>query len=195
MSLKDEIRTLSGNKRKFFLLRIADLDTATARKLTGVTTNTYNSWMQQRAFVELYRRRDEFNMSYKQEAIQILRRDNQLEAVLLEGKIIAKMKEELESGEYNLLRTNLSREVYSKLISDLDIVPKEPLISWEQRINNMQVTINSPEQIGETVDGQFKEISKSEKPEEGKLITEGEPTTDEPEEVTEEEVLSEDNHG
>ena len=104
MSLRDEVKCLSGNRRKFFLLRVADVDTNMAKNLCHVKQGTYNSWVQNAEFVALYRQRDEFCALYKQEAIQMLRRDNQLEAVMLEGKILTKMKEELDSGEYNLIR-------------------------------------------------------------------------------------------
>jgi len=102
VSLRESIKALSGNKRRFFLLRIADIEARAARDIVGITLGTYNSWFQDERFVELYRQRDEFNANNKQEAIQLLRRDNQLEAVFLEGKILAKMKEELDTGEYNL---------------------------------------------------------------------------------------------
>lgn len=140
------------------MLRIADLDTSAAMKLVGVTRGTYNSWVSQPAFGELYSKRDELNAEYKQEAIQLLRRDNQLEAVLLEGHILAKMREELNSGEYNLLRSHLAREVYSKLISELDVIPQTQILSWEQRVQ--QIWNNVPEQLnsGEVVDIEAKEI-------------------------------------
>lgn len=153
MSLKDEIRNLSGNKRRFFLLRIADLEAEHARQICGIKQGTYNTWLQHEDFVTLYRRRDEFANDYRQEAIQLLRRDNQLEAVLLEGKVLLKMKEELDTGDYNLIRTNLGREVYSKLISELDAVPKVPALSWEQRVGQLNQFLINPqqEQISEPI--------------------------------------------
>jgi len=160
MTLREEIKSLSGNKRRFLLLRIVDIDTKAALKLTGVKYGTYNSWCQQPAFTELYRRRDEFSHDYKQEAIQLLRRDTQLEAAFFEGKVIAKMKEELESGDYNLIRTNLAREVYSRLMGDLDAQPQTQVLSWEQRIG-MLVNQYLPEQLpqGETIEAEFQEVN------------------------------------
>ena len=153
MSLKDEIKAITGNKRKFLLLRIVDMDTQTARQVVGITQGTYNGWLSDPEFTALYRRREEFSGEYKQEAIQLLRRDNQLAAVLLESKLINKMKAEIESGEYELIRTNLAKEVYSKLISDLDVVPQVQIKSWQQRIG--QVLIGDRPQIteGEVIDG------------------------------------------
>ena len=166
MTLKEEVKTLAGKRRKFFLLRVADLDTDSARKLCGVAKGTYHSWLQNQEFTSLYRRRDEFAAIYKQEAIQLLRRDNQLEAVLLESDIIAKMKAELASGEYSLIRSHLAREVYSKLITDLDVVPQTPLLSWQQRVT--QFITGAPGQIGEgevqeeIVEGEFHQIAEEE---------------------------------
>ena len=68
MSLRESIKALSGNKRRFFLLRIADIEARAARDIVGITLGTYNSWFQDERFVELYRQRDEFNANNKQEA-------------------------------------------------------------------------------------------------------------------------------
>lgn len=132
--LKDEIKAIIGNRRRFLLLRVADVDVETARKLCNVKKGTYNSWLRDGIFVELYRRREEFSSEYKQEAIQLLRRNNQLNAVLLEEMILHKMKLEVETGEYSLIRTLLARDVYNKLIADLDITPQVMIQTWEQRI-------------------------------------------------------------
>ena len=111
MSLAEELKTVSGRKKRFLLFRIIDVTPEEARKLCGINRGTYNSWLQVPDFIEIHRRRDELSATYKQEALQLLRRDNQLQAVLLEEKIIEKMKGEIESGEYDLIRSNLAREV------------------------------------------------------------------------------------
>ena len=167
-------------------MRIADVDTAPALKLCGVVRATYNSWLQNTDFKEIYRRRAELAAEYRQEAVKLLRRDNQLEAVLLEGTIVAKMKEELVSGEYSLIRSHLAREVYSKLISDLDVIPSTQPITFQQRI--AQLNYNPPSQLptGEVIDGEFIETDSEPKTELGESlpIKESQPTPD----TTEEEV-------
>ena len=160
-TLREELKTLTGNKRRFLLLRIADMDTQTAFKLCGITRATYNNWLNREEFVALYRRREEFAGEYKLEAIQLLRRDNQLEAVLLEGRILKKIKEDLELPflpEGSIVKTNLAREVYSKLISDLVTQPQVPAITWHQKIQ--QIFAGSPpNQIaeGEMIRGEITE--------------------------------------
>lgn len=148
---------VSGNRRRYLLLRIADIDAGAAMKLVGITRGSYNTWLANQEFIELHRQIGEFNKEYKQEAIQLLRRDNQLEAVLLEAKIVSKMKEEIEAGEYDLIRTNLAREVYSSLMSQLDAAPKIPGFTWNQRIDRL--VMNPTPQItkGEVINGEFSE--------------------------------------
>lgn len=136
MSLQAELKGITGNKRHYLLLRIADVDTDMARKLAKVKTNTYNSWCHNPEFVVLHRRVADFTVDYKHEAIRMLRRDNQLDAVLLESMIIKKMKDELDTGVYSIIKTNLARTVYEKLMTDLDSVPAVA-VTWEQRLVNI----------------------------------------------------------
>ena len=190
MSLREEIKVLSGNRRRYLLLRISDLDPQTSFKLVGVTRGTYNSWLQNGEFVALHRRIPEFSREHKQEAIQLLRRDNQLEAVLLEAKIIKKMKDEIEAGEYNLVKSNLAREVYSKLISELDVVPQTQVLSWEQRLAG--IFVQSPREIGSgelVTEGEFIAIPETDpitenQPSESELVPKGEQASHPTEEET-----------
>ena len=135
-TLKEELQGLTGNKRRYVLMRIADVDVGTAMKLNKVTQGQYNTWMRctDGVLPAISRRVDELVSEHKQEAIQLLRRDNQLTAILLEEKILNKIGEELDSGEYVLVKTNLARDVYTKLVSDLDYKPTTPALTWNQRI-------------------------------------------------------------
>lgn len=156
MDLSEELKALGGRKKRFILLRIIGVETEAARQLCGITKGTYNTWLQNETFKELYRRRADLAVEFRQEALRLMRRDNQLQAVLLEEKIVQQMAEEVKSGEYNLLRTNLAREVYSKLISDLDYQPKSLSLTWEQRIQQELGKGQPPPQIiegGEVIDG------------------------------------------
>jgi hypothetical protein len=168
MNLKEELKELTGKKRRFLLFRIAEVEAEPARQLCGVTQGSYNNWVggDDTTFTQLYRRLDELTVSYKQEAIQMLRRDNQLAAVLLEEKIISKMKAEIDSGEYNLIRTNLARDVYTKLIGDLDVVPATQVQTWQQKVQqifmgNSTPTLGAPNEIIETVSCPVPELRES----------------------------------
>lgn len=151
------------------LLRIIGMDTEASRQLCGLTKGTYNSWLHDDAFVQLHRQIPNFAAEYQREALQLLRRNNQQRAVLLEEKMLKKIDDELESGEYDLLRTNLGKEVYSKLIADLDYQPKALSLSWEQRIAQLN-TGQLPPQIegGDVIDGSFTETDSEPTPEHSK---------------------------
>jgi len=156
MNLEEELKHISGRKRQFLLLRIVHIDADTARKICGISKGTYNSWLHNEDFQKLYQRKDEFAAEYRQEALRLMRKSNQLQAVLLEEKIIARMKAEIESGNYELLKTNLAREVYSKLINDLDYQPQNVALTWEQRILALSQAEQQIPQItgGDVIDGE-----------------------------------------
>jgi len=140
MSLKEELKGFIGRKRRFLLLRISDVDIGTAMKLCKVPKPTYKAWLKEETFVTVYHRRDEFATEYKQEAIQLLRRHTQLQAALLEEKIIAKLQEEIESGDYVLTKTLLARDVYTRLMGDLDRQPiATTTLTWEQRFQQLNI--------------------------------------------------------
>lgn len=176
-SLKEILRGLSDNKRNYILMRVAGMKPETAREFTGIQRGTYNTWFGDTVFVQVHQQIPNLIDDHRQEAIQMLRRDNQLQAVLLEGEIIVKMRQELITGDYNLLKSNLAKEVYSKLITDLDAVPKNLALTWEQRILGL---FGSPEEQGETIDGELEEASseQTEHPE-GNILPEALPTVDE----------------
>lgn len=139
-TLKDELKDFIGKKRRFLLFRIAEVETNIAMSMCQIPQGTYNSWTAaDTKFHQVYARLDELTGLYKQEAIQLLRRDNQLGAVLLEERIIQKMKEEVENGDYNLIRTNLARDVYSRLLDNLDAPATGDTnnLTWQQRIQNI----------------------------------------------------------
>lgn len=184
MTLADIIKPITGNKRTFLLMRIAGLDADLSMKLTGVTRGTYNSWFKNEEFAAVHTKLPELIQEHRLAAIQLLRKDNQLEAILLEGKIIQKIKEEIESGHYDFVRTNLAREAYSKLLSDFEKAPGVQVLSWQQRVS--QFFPKSPEQIeeGEVIDVEFEEIGiEQTKHSQSKPTSEGEQVPDEDKET------------
>ena len=155
MALKEEINGIIGKQRRFLLLRIIGVDPRTARSLCNVTPGIYNNWVNNPEFSVLYHKVEEYRKDYRDEAMLLLRRANQLRAVLLEEEIIDKMRLELESGEYKLLKTHLAREVYSKLINDLDYQPQTQNLTWAQRID--MLNYNPPHELkqGEVIDAEY----------------------------------------
>ena len=147
--LKDELKEFTGNKRKFLLLRIAGMSRKVSWELCGIQKGTYNTWLQKDSFINTHQRIEELAQEYKQEAIQLLRRDNQLSAILLEKSIIEKLRTEIADENYVLVKTHLAREVYSRLLNDLDSQPEEKKATWEDFIQGFIEAKPSPECLPE----------------------------------------------
>ena len=64
------------------------------------------------------------------------------------------MKQEIEDGTYELVRTNLAKEVYSKLIADLDVVPQAVAMTWQNRIEQLNV-VHAPKELPEVIEGEI----------------------------------------
>jgi len=161
--LDEGIKQFRGQKREFLLLRVSGLDKKQALITSGTPEGTYNNWLHKDPrFVVFYRRVDELSVSHRKQAITFLRRDNQLQAVLLEGKIIDRMKEEVESGEYVLLRTHLAREVYTRLLNEVDFQPAIRDLTWEDKRKQLFVAGDVVHREGDIIDGEFTEAESSE---------------------------------
>lgn len=168
MSIKERLTEIKSiPARRFLLLRMADVDTDIALKICKVNKGTYNNWCKDERFVAIHRQRGELVRDFQQEAIHMLRKETQLSAVMLEARIINKLVQEIETEEYVLMKTSLAKEVYSKLIGDLDHQPKALALTWEQRVQ--QLTLTSPAQIteaqGECIDAEYTEANSSEEAE------------------------------
>jgi len=159
--LKEKLKGLSTPQKKFLLLRITGLDPDTARKMSNVKISRYNAWTSQDKFKEIYRSLDELVADSKEEAMSLLRRENQLAAIMLEEEVIQRLREEVAAGEYTLAKTNLGREVYSKLMSDLDYQPKAVGLTWEERIIQLSQAPLQLQTQEEVIDGIITEAESS----------------------------------
>lgn len=182
-NLIEIIKDLSDNQRQYILRRVAGINAKTSRELVGITKGTYNTWFHNETFTIVHSQLSVLEQEHKNEAVQILRRNNQLEAVLLEGEMVKRMREELDNHEYNFLRTNIAREVYSKLISDLDAAPPVKVLSWHQRVEQ----IFRPREV---IDAEFETVSSEEEQhQESHLIEASKQRCNEDEEGSEEEGI------
>jgi len=155
LSLEETLKPVRGRRRRYLLYRIAEVGAETAKDLVGIKKSTMNSWFKDDTFIEIHRQLTDLTKDYKKEAINMLRRDTQLAAVMLEADIIKKIAEEVRTGSYNLLKTGLAKEVYSKLISDLDVPVHTPqVMSWEENLT--QIFEGNG---GHVIEGQFKTTS------------------------------------
>tara|TARA_Y100000310_G_scaffold16579_2_gene16538 strand:- start:6131 stop:6727 length:597 start_codon:yes stop_codon:yes gene_type:complete len=146
VTLLDELSGIIGNPRKFILIRIAGLDVEESCKYLGVTRAAYNKWFSRAPkFISANRRIEELRIDYRQEAVRLLRRDNQLAAVKLEAEVIDQMRNEIKNREYELVKTNLGREVYSKLMAALDVVPAATVNSGDTIIDKLAFVLGNPQ--------------------------------------------------
>jgi hypothetical protein len=157
--LKAIISPIIGNRRRFMLLRVSDISVDQALAMCRVKKTTYYSWLQDEVFLTIHRRRDELSLYCKSEAIQLLRKENQLAAALLEGEILDKLRIEVAEGEYHLIKTQMAREVYSRTIGSLDPAPTEVKnMTWQQQLTNIFNPQPQPQlapvQNGGTIDGE-----------------------------------------
>jgi hypothetical protein len=137
--LENEIQAFRGPVRIFLLLRISGLSRTETLHIGNIPEPTYDSWLKNPVFRDFNRRVDSMTAEYQRQAILLLRRNNQLKAVLFEGKVLDKMEEEIKNGKYHIIKTEIGKIVYSKLLSELDFTPatNEIKMTWEQKINNI----------------------------------------------------------
>jgi hypothetical protein len=128
------LQPLKGAKRKYILYRIVGISPEASRDLCNIKKSSMTTWLHDAAFVQVNNQVIQLSQTHKQEAIKLLRRETQVAAIMLESSIIDKMRGEIESGDYNLIKTRIAHEVYSKLINELDISPIPKSLTWEQKI-------------------------------------------------------------
>ena len=154
-NLRDELGDLTGKRRRYLLFRIADLDPAATRSLIDLNKATFNTWIHdpESLFSRLHRRIPELSSKYKYEAVQLIRRDTQLSAAILEEKVINKLLTEIEIGKYRLIKTAFGRQILDKLLSTLDHQPQTTILTWQQRLNTLIVQ-EEPHASGEIIEAE-----------------------------------------
>ena len=161
-TLSSILEGLTGKRRQYLIFLIAGLSQGYAIELTKVNKSSPSFWRKEDAKYALVESKAELLVNdYQEQAIKLIRRDSQVGAALLERIMIEKIREEVDSGEFVLLRTHLAREVYGKLIQNLDQLDSLPQhITWQQLISMEGDIIGKQEYIGTAEGG--KETQRSE---------------------------------
>jgi len=136
-TLKELLQGIVGKPRKFLVLRISGVAKEDALAMVSSDRWGFASWIRNSLFQSVHKRIKHWQAEFKSEAIKMLRRSNQLLAALFEKDVIEKLIGEVESGDYHLIKTQLAKEVYAKLINDLDSIPAVQHNSWEQTIERL----------------------------------------------------------
>jgi hypothetical protein len=164
--LKDTLEGLTGKKRRFLLYRIAGLDRNTAIQVIDVPQGRLNVWLHDQKFVDAHRKIDELGATHRAEAMRAIRRDNQMGAAMLEKEVVDRMREELDTGDYRLVKTNLGKAVYERLMNELDKSPSLQVNTWEQRIALLNSQPENPQlEEGDVIDADYSQAETSQKPE------------------------------
>jgi len=151
MSLERELGDIRGDKLTYMLMRVSGLDTGTAKKMLKLKEGTYNAWLRSQSFIELHRRVPELIGSYQEEALRLLRRENRLSAILLESEILAEMREEVRNKVYKLVKTNLARTVYERVIDSIEEKPSGVGGFRQQLLQIFNIDPNNPQQQIEVI--------------------------------------------
>ena len=151
-TLQEVLRPFRGKARQFLILRISGIKKKTALEMARGGISDYNRWLIRPDFVEVHRQIQDLFVEHRDEALRMLRKENQLNAALMEGELIVQMRDEITSGDYQLLRTGIARELYARLMSEMDKSPDVQVLTWEQRIQNNQLYVDKPEQLPEGVE-------------------------------------------
>ena len=133
--LKDILVKLAERQRHFLLLRIVGTGKEAALSALDIPQGTYNRWTNSKNFQAVHSKLNEYAVEYKSEALTLLRDVNYALVVNLEAKMLTKLMEEVDNGVPIFSKTNLAREIYSKLSSEMS-TKQEVKISqtWEQLI-------------------------------------------------------------
>ena len=128
--------------RQYILLLIAGMDKADAKEY--VSEQSYWRWMRNPAFREVMDNLPELSHNYSDEAISRIRLHSTTEALGLEQSILEIIKEEIKTKKYNLLKTNLGKEILlrkreGRLGADLVKKKVGGKPSWEDRMEALGV--------------------------------------------------------
>ncbi len=151
-TLSDILEGLTGKRRQYLIFLIAGLSQGYAIELTKVNKSSPSFWRREdEKYAQVESRAELLVNEYQEQAIRLIRRDNQVGAALLERTMIEKIREELDTGDYVLLKTHLAREVYGKLIQNLDQMDSLPQhVTWQQLIAMEGDIIGKQEYAGES---------------------------------------------
>ncbi len=153
-TLQEELQNVEDTKeRKFLLYRIAGLSIGDSLTFVKRNMGSYNKWIMKPEFQAISRRRVELERSHRAEAIKLLRRENQIGAVIIEERIIEELMAELDNKEYNLIKTPIAKTVYDKLMQDIDTMPSIMVkkLSW---VDKMEVLLGGRNENSETENSQ-----------------------------------------
>ena len=154
-TLQEELYEITATiERRFLLYRIAGLSVKDSLGFCKVGMGSYNAWTEKPAFLAVNRRRNELERDHRAEAIKLLRRENQIGAVVVEERIINTLLEELDNKEYVLIKTPIAKTVYDKLMADIDAMATINVKAKMTFIDKMAMLMNGGTDVSKAEDSQ-----------------------------------------
>lgn len=138
------------------------MDKTAALSSLSVPEGTYNRWTGQKRFKEVHQQLGTLGTKYMSEALLMLREVNYALVVNLEAKMLTKLIDEIKNGEPIFAKTNLGREIYAKLASEMSTKAEiRSVTTWEQFF--LQGGENPPQITqGDIIEGDIVEAKVSE---------------------------------
>lgn len=133
-SLPALIAPFRGRKRQYLLLRIAGLTTITARTELGIAERTLQNWKNEEEFALVEDNLYSWRSRYQTEVLDQLRQDNRAIGVLIERRTLLRLAEELDTGDYVLIKTRFGRDVYKNLMAVAGTTEGSNAQTWQQLI-------------------------------------------------------------
>jgi hypothetical protein len=142
-TLRDLLKGITGKPRDYLVLRIAGIPKEDA--LASVNSDKWGlaSWNRDRNFYDVHHAVKKWEAEFKSQAIKMMRRSNQLLAAMFERDVILILMTEVATGQHKLIKTQIAKEIYAKLINDLDTTPAVQHNSWEQNIGKIIQGVNN----------------------------------------------------
>lgn len=137
MTLTDALKKLkTKNQKGFVLLCVAGLSIEEA--LTHYSQSSFFRWKKDPDFSDVFDHLPELHRDYAEEAIGLLRMRNIAEVLTLEDRVLDIVKEELRTGRYDLLKTHLAREIFSRAKDHSHKTKKEEFRkTWGDRLREL----------------------------------------------------------
>jgi len=157
-ALQQTLAPFRGKARHFLILRISGVDKKVALKMANGGVSDYNRWLVRPDFVAVHRRIQELYTEHRDEALRLLRKENQLNAALMEAELVKEIRREIADGEYHLIKSAIAKELYLRLMSEMDKAPDVQVLTWEERIQQNQFFGTPPEQITEGESVEYEEV-------------------------------------
>lgn len=132
--LEQKLESTQGVKREYLLLRILGLDHDTILKVLD-SEDYLSYWKKDKNFSNILKQSKKLGKTHQDEAITLVRQSNKVTMVAMEQLLARKLLQEVIDDKPMFIKTHLGREVYNRMMNQLDSVGKKnDTGAWEEMI-------------------------------------------------------------